>query len=144
MALDIDWGALLTSAGLDGLLIFVFGFAFLDKARDEFRIVRASDRLTKATARTELGWALRNKGLTLGWLILALGIVFLIRGVPGWEEPRWLALMMRLGALAALILNKYWRRRTMRALDQRTAEALDGTPTHAIGQIPVLGKDGLP
>jgi hypothetical protein len=134
---DLDWSTLFTIPVLDGLLIFVFGLAFLDKARDEFRIVRASDRLTAATSRTELGWALRNKGLTLGWLILALGIVFLIRGVPGWDEPRWLALLVRLSALAALILNKYWRRRTMRALDQRTAEALDGTPTRAIGDIPV-------
>jgi hypothetical protein len=141
MALDIDWGSFLTIAGLDGLLIFVFGFAFLDKARDEFRIVRASDRLTAATSRTELGWALRNKGLTLGWLILALGVVFLIRGVPGWEEPRWLALLMRLGALIALVLNKYWRRRTMRALDERTAEAPDGTPTHPIGQMTAIRRE---
>jgi hypothetical protein len=134
---DLDWSSLLTISTLDGLLIFLFGFAFLDKARDEFRIVRASDRLTKVTSRTELGWALRNKGLTLGWLILALGLVFLIRGVPGWNEPRWLALLIRVGALSALIVNKYWRWRTMRALDQRTAEALEGTPTHAIGDIPV-------
>jgi hypothetical protein len=118
-------------AEADFLLVVIFGIAFLDKARDEFRLVYITDRLSDATERTPLGWAYRNKSLTLGWLVLALGVVFVLRGIPGFDEPRWVVILIRASSLSALLWNKMWRRRAMRELERRldvATSSIDGLP----------------
>lgn len=113
---------------VDSLLALFTGLMLIDKARDEARIVAITDRLSQATSRSRLGWALRNKGLTLAWFAISLGALLFVVGIPQWDEPMWIVVTLRLALVITLIWNKVWRRKTMDALRARLSEALSGVP----------------
>ena len=104
----------------------LFGIGFLHKAFVEGRIYRTSKRLTPPGENTELGDIFRKKTLSLAFLMAALGVVFLMRGIPGFDEPRWLVVLIRLVAFMLFIGNQYWCYRLDNAL--KTEVARRSTP----------------
>jgi hypothetical protein len=60
--------------------------------------------------------------------VLVLGVVFMIRGIPGWEEPRWVVLVIRMSAFLTFLWNQVECYRFRRELRNRLALVLSGMP----------------
>jgi hypothetical protein len=124
----MDWLSSLSIADIDFLLIMVFGFGFLHKSWIEYDIARISALLTPKEDRTILGNTFRSKTISLSWLMGLIGVVWIMRSLPGFEEPRELVVVIRVLALAIFIINQYWCYQMRRVLRDRWNMVASGLP----------------
>lgn len=109
----------MTVEAIDFYLILLFGIGFIHKWWVERAILRVSERLTPPERRSPLGNAFRAKTRSLSWLMFCLGIVFLMRGIPYWGEPREVVLALRAVAFVLFIWNQYWCHRMRIELNRK-------------------------
>ena len=111
--------------GLVDILAILFGIGFIHKGLVERSILITSERLTPPDVRTGLGNTFRAKTRSLSWLMMFLGVIFFIRGLPFFEEPAWFLIATRLVALGLFVWNQYWCYRMRSALREELKKALD-------------------
>jgi hypothetical protein len=124
----MDWFSSLSVADIDFILIMVFGFGFIHKSWIEYDIARISALLTPREDRTLLGDTFRSKTISLSWLMGLIGVVWIMRSVPGFKEPRELVVFIRVAALAIFVINQYWCYRMRRVLSDRLRMVMSGEP----------------
>lgn len=111
--------------GLVDIIAILFGIGFLHKGFVERSILTTSERLTPPDARSNLGNTFRAKTHSLSWLMLFLGVIFLIRGIPSFEEPAWFLIATRTVALGLFAWNQYWCYQMRTVLRRELRKALD-------------------
>ena len=125
----------LSAADVDFILVFLFGLGFWHKAWVEASIVHTSALITPKDRRTTLGDAFRRKTVSLSLFVFVLGTVFIIRGIPGFEESRFMVFLIRATAFLAFLWNQVECYRFRRELRHRLYLVRRG--------FPVDGREGI-
>jgi hypothetical protein len=124
----MGWLSSLSVADIDFFLIMIFGFGFIHKSWIEYDIARISALLTPKEDRTLLGDTFRSKTISLSWLMGLIGVVWIMRSIPGFREPRELVVFIRVAALTTFVINQYWCYRMRRVLAERLKLVMSGEP----------------
>ena len=124
----MEWGWITSFkvVEIDFFLVLLFGFGFIHKGVIEFDIARTSAKLTRRDDRTLLGNTFRTKTYSLALFVFILGIVFILRAWPEYQENRMTVLSIRAVAMVAFLWNQYWCYRMRRVLRDRLMLTLYG------------------
>jgi hypothetical protein len=124
----MDWLSSLSVEDIDFVLILIFGLGFLHKSWIEYDIARISALLTPKEDRTLLGDTFRSKTISLSWLMGLIGVVWIMRSVPRFEEPREVVVFIRVAAMVIFFINQYWCYRMRQVLIERLRLVMSGEP----------------